>query len=764
MEECCFCEEPLNDGQPTAVLTQKGCDSINDRSETLDNSKIHTAVGQSVHQNCRRNFCRPRKRNSKGSKEENTSISRRSTTSRFIWKDHCLFCGQPAKCNGRKRGYDVFPVRTKDFQDSINEICKARNDEWAKTVRGRLEYAQDLHAADAVYHQACNVNFRTGKQVPKKLDNNAASKLPKGRPKDSSKCTAFFKVAQFLEENDEELITISDLSKKMEEYLEGTGEQPYSTVYMKAKLQEHFNDKIVITTAGKQNVVTFQRTAASIINEFYKHPKVDDYDVEKARIVETAAKLIKSDIKKLDVSTSDYPSSEEMSSIEQALKFIPKLLQLFLKTIFVGKHISLKLASVGQAIIQATRPRSIVAPLQLGLGVQMHHHFASKFLIDSLNSHGFCSPYTVVQKYERSAAVNQGTDIPGYTPGRFIQHVADNVDHNTRTLDGSGTFHGMGIIATITPGIRSNKLVPIKYVTAEEIANVGQIDIHHYQGPSGDSVKLLYRELNDLQVQDATANLDLLWKVTLPLLHSPQPAWSGTMQAICCGQYPGKSSVMFLPMIDLDPTDMTCIYSTLIFVSEQAKRYHITPILTFDQPLWWKALTIVLNEPQGSELKSIVLRLGGFHIQMSFLGCIGHLMAGSGLQELLELVYTKNAVLHMLSGKAVSRAIRGHCLVDAALNALLVCKTFNIPLPDSTDLECTDGVSVPPPDSCSRENSDGISVLGHEHIDGADEVEQEDDGDLKLADTLFTQLKDGESTVEEVCSADVVRRKTGIHA
>ena len=29
-------------------------------------------------------------------------------------------------------------------------------------------------------------------------------------------------------------------------------------------------------------------------------------------------------------------------------------------------------------------------------------------------------------------------------------------------------------------------------------------------------------------------------------------------------------------------------------------------------------------------------------MQMSFLGSIGHLMAGSGLQELLEVVYAEN--------------------------------------------------------------------------------------------------------------------------
>ena len=33
-----------------------------------------------------------------------------------------------------------------------------------------------------------------------------------------------------------------------------------------------------------------------------------------------------------------------------------------------------------------------------------------------------------------------------------MQFVADNADHNLRTLDGHETFHGMGIIAAATPG------------------------------------------------------------------------------------------------------------------------------------------------------------------------------------------------------------------------------------------------------------------------------------------------------------------------
>ena len=164
----------------------------------------------------------------------------------------------------------------------------------------------------------------------------------------------------------------------------------------------------------------------------------------------------------------------------------------------------------------------------------------------------------------------------------------------------------MGIIAAIMPGTKATIPIPIRKVSAQDIAKVGRIEIRPFIGPL-ENTPLHYQELQSITVRDSTANLDLLWKLTQPLLQSPRPAWNGMMQLSCKGTYPGKSSVHFLPMIDMDPTDMTCIYSTLSFISDQASRYEYTPIITFDQPLWWKSLKIVSNEPQDSKLKSACL-------------------------------------------------------------------------------------------------------------------------------------------------------------
>ena len=133
-----------------------------------------------------------------------------------------------------------------------------------------------------------------------------------------------------------------------------------------------------------------------------------------------------------------------------------------------------------------------------------------------------------------------------------------------------------------------------------------------------------------------------------------------------------KSDVILLPIIDLQPTNLTYIYSTLLFIQSQADKFNIlAPVVTFDQPLWYKASGI-----KAEKKLDIVCRFGGFHTLVSFIGRIGYVMGGSGLEEVLTEVYTENSVFHMFSGKAYARAVRGYILVDSDLNKMLTEEHF----------------------------------------------------------------------------------------
>ena len=61
---------------------------------------------------------------------------------------------------------------------------------------------------------------------------------------------------------------------------------------------------------------------------------------------------------------------------------------------------------------------------------------------------------------------------------------------------------------------------------------------------------------------------------------------------------------------------------------------------------------------------------------MSFMGSVGTLMKGSGLEGLFAEVYSENTVGHIFTGKAVSRALRAHFLADASLTSLLLETVF----------------------------------------------------------------------------------------
>ena len=64
---------------------------------------------------------------------------------------------------------------------------------------------------------------------------------------------------------------------------------------------------------------------------------------------------------------------------------------------------------------------------------------------------------------------------------------------------------------------------------------------------------------------------------------------------------------------------------------------------------------------------------------MSYLGTIGHPMTEPGLQELLKVIYMLQVIVHILSGKAVTRNVRRHLRVGPGLPALLA-STFDIAL------------------------------------------------------------------------------------
>ena len=211
--------------------------------------------------------------------------------------------------------------------------------------------------------------------------------------------------------------------------------------------------------------------------------------------------------------------------------------------------------------------------------------------------------YDEVKKYLQSTIAEKHWN-PIVPPGHFAQWIADNVDHNINTIDGHNTFHGMGIIMCTSGKTSSNSNILTKKrvkrlgnrISSSDISSEARIKIHFYQSHSSSNLKkLIFEELEYLPIESNL--IDLLWQ-TSKLLNKPCPGWSGYMQTAITGNHPGQTTT-FLPMIDLNPTSYSCIYSTLKFVWSEAEKLNIPlPVITFDQCLWIRTMEVICSRPE----------------------------------------------------------------------------------------------------------------------------------------------------------------------
>lgn len=633
-----------------------------------------------VHESCRlsyiakQNVSAAKKRKLSGDSPSSTT----SASASFKFSSLCLICGTlcDKKIEGKKPKvrrrviYSITP--NSSWKERLLNATQSLDDDLSLQVRERIHSVHDLTEAGAVYHLDCLTEFLRERENKKKDTVNPRN----------SKFTAQFETLFATLENSE------DCQWSLDQIVQIIGDPAPTRKYIKEVLQDRYGDNIIFSSRGRdRTIVTLKGYGHDILMDYFKtNLPAEDDEERKLNVLKLAAQYIREDIRAVDTDVEYYPASTDFLSKDNIEDVVPHSLMLLLKEAILPKKKDVDVAmkrivTIAHAIITATRPASFISSLQLALSLYIHSKHQSKILVNILYRLGLGASYDETILYEGSAVMSP---VPQVQPSEdsFLQFIFDNADYDTRTIDGKNTFHYTGGVECISPASSTELTLNIKRLnsapSASSIAAKHRIPIVQYDQPDSRGLSLTeiqdIRKLRPLQTNNTfLLPGEILW-VTGHWLKVPQHVgWNGFMELRSNSSDYETSKIKFLPFIYLKATDNTTLYSAMIFGLKEAKKIGQKNVFfTFDQQLYIKAREILADVEFNlvecdHDMSHVFIRLGGFHLIMSFLGCIGKVMDASGLREAWATIYADKSTEKMLTGKNYARSLRANFYTEAAL-------------------------------------------------------------------------------------------------
>ena len=187
-----------------------------------------------VHQICRREFTDEKRLNISSTDVAIKNNSTLRSSVGFDWKTNCSICSKQAIIDIRyKDRNDVQDVRSLQICANAFQKSNQRNDEFTRSIKGRLQTCIDLVAEEAVYHRTCFQKFLS----------NEGECNPVGRPFSVNSNNAFNKLCLWLEKlASTNLLTLDELHEKMERFSESN--EAYLTKWLIKKLKDRYSDHL----------------------------------------------------------------------------------------------------------------------------------------------------------------------------------------------------------------------------------------------------------------------------------------------------------------------------------------------------------------------------------------------------------------------------------------------------------------------------------------------------------------------------------------
>ena len=143
------------------------------------------------------------------------------------------------------------------------------------------------------------------------------------------------------------LYTVKELNEKMIDLADFP--TVYTTKWLKRKIIEKYDQHVFFAEMkGRSDMICLKNFADLIVNNAWYEMREKDLKKESESIINTAAKLILSDIRSINLESDIYPLENEIADINICESLLPESLRKFLEVFTKNR---LKRVAIGQVLL-----------------------------------------------------------------------------------------------------------------------------------------------------------------------------------------------------------------------------------------------------------------------------------------------------------------------------------------------------------------------------------------------------------------------------